>query len=1330
MIRSHRFRLVFSLGVAFCLVSLFVWATASAQGSPPEQVGQAPAAIEIQVSPPSLVLHTGVGGPNPAATLAVHITGATDWSAYAYYQDQDWYLSVLSEGDPGGGTIYAVAEVYDLAAGVYTQEIVVFAYNSDPYSHTEVRIPVTLIVGNVDVGVIPGPDGCPENLETVVIRMDDEDDDNANSASGWTGAIYQDGNTTLTFCRVDGSLFKRFTVPDRTTRQPGELDYAVLKLGDACPLGALGFSRYFDNEDSKNKNAHSGNIAPNQQDRNTRLEFCWFKGYIGGVAGQFAMDEFPVYPMSYGVFAPANFLAAIDTGSLHIDDEDDGNENRFDYGPGVLPPMQADIHLIISGSDNTDISLAQVYAPPPPPPVCGDQTFCLANPKTIDLTISLHRPANATQQISYTEIISNFADAVFEMSNGLHQIGQVTFFQNGRSDAKVKWIASQWPKAKPSGYHLPNAFLRMGDIWPDPPSDIDLLQERETAGYVLAHELGHYYYGLMDEYQGDDACPGNSQYTSPCNEDTDVVPSVMNSQGRAVGGDWAWLNFSSAGHAGFTTKNAQSRTYGASAWETLARDPANDPRQSIPNPHYGKQECVKGYWGGIKGGICKGWGPLDLRDYVSSGQPVQFRVHLPELAAGVPAQAQTYTWQGTPIAATYDTELPTTTARSALQIVWDNSAPPMSTSLIGGGSSTLAQSPTSIGFQVEGGVIKINATISFNGTSGASVSITMRNPAGAVVASKNCATAGEKEAYCTLEIDNPLPGHWTLEVTSSVMPLDMDYTIQTQRPGGAASYEATVNSVYGSQVNYPYPVVLVAELWGDLPIARAGIAARVESPTGQITPLSLRDDGVSPDGQADDGLYTGYMPYDQNGDYLVQVTFDNDSNAAMYTTVGYEDGEPELSPVGEHFQRQANAVITVEKFQADDHGNTPATASDLAPDNWDLAGHIDYPGDVDVFRVAITTTGQLAIRITGFTLDMLPRVRILSGDGSTVLRDLAFDPASESYMYAALDSAAGQVVYVEVSHLDPAASNGYYHVGAGEALAGEPPLAAPCNGYHVVDVFDLAAIASRWNDPPRYEVRFDLHPWAAPDADIDVADIMALAGLFGTTCSPLEPPAGTTPTATSTPTPTASPTPTATPTPTASPTPTATPTPTASPTPTATPTAGQGQLQNGDFENGSDGSWSESSSHGFPLIYLDSEVGATWQWQGGDYGAWLGGSNGETSILSQGVAIPAAPSTQLSFWYAIGSEDLCGYDTAWVTLNGTQVASFDLCQATATDSWTNHVVDVSAFAGQTVNLAFHTTTDSTLISNFFLDTVVLAPPAAQAAIQGPGQVAPVQAKSP
>ena len=196
-----------------------------------------------------------------------------------------------------------------------------------------------------------------------------------------------------------------------------------------------------------------------------------------------------------------------------------------------------------------------------------------------------------------------------------------------------------------------------------------------------------------------------------------------------------------------------------------------------------------------------------------------------------------------------------------------------------------------------------------------------------------------------------------------------------------------------------------------------------------------------------------------------------------------------------------------------------------------------------------------------------------------------------------------------------------------------------------------------------------------------------------------------TPTITRTTSPTVTRTPTASATPTRTPTASATPTrtPTASATPT--PTGGAPVVRNGDFENGSDGSWSESSSGGYPLIYRDSDVSPTWQWHDGHFGAWLGGAHDELAILSQSLSVPAA--AQLSYWIRISSEDSCGFDQAWVAINNDQLTSYDLCAANALADWTRQALDLSAYAGQTVLLSFLVSTDNSLYSSFWLDTVAV-----------------------
>lgn len=69
------------------------------------------------------------------------------------------------------------------------------------------------------------------------------------------------------------------------------------------------------------------------------------------------------------------------------------------------------------------------------------------------------------------------------------------------------------------------------------------------------------------------------------------------------------------------------------------------------------------------------------------------------------------------------------------------------------------------------------------------------------------------------------------------------------------------------------------------------------------------------------------------------------------------------------------------------------------------------------------------------------------------------------------------------------------------------PTAIPCaiapydfdsNG--VIDIVDIAQVASRFMDPARYEVRYDVAPPGQPDGVIDISDIAAVASRFGQTC--------------------------------------------------------------------------------------------------------------------------------------------------------------------------------------------------------------------------------------
>ncbi|WP_333691973.1 choice-of-anchor X domain-containing protein, partial [Chloroflexus sp.] len=194
----------------------------------------------------------------------------------------------------------------------------------------------------------------------------------------------------------------------------------------------------------------------------------------------------------------------------------------------------------------------------------------------INLSISMHDNPPPDRRQRYEEMIRYFADAVFEMSNGAHTLGTVTFYLNGawHDKADIVWVKeSCHPNAHVSGYGIPGLRIEMCDQF----SSVNYLQRIEDGGYTLAHEFGHYFYGLYDEYAGKDVCNSKNPWL-PCKDDTAVVHSIMNSQWKATNGNYKWLNFSVAQNN--TRNTAQHRMYEASGWETLARPPERDPRHS------------------------------------------------------------------------------------------------------------------------------------------------------------------------------------------------------------------------------------------------------------------------------------------------------------------------------------------------------------------------------------------------------------------------------------------------------------------------------------------------------------------------------------------------------------------------------------------------------------------------------------------------------------------------------------------------------------------------------------------------------------------------------
>ncbi|MER7580243.1 M1 family aminopeptidase [Kitasatospora sp. NPDC097691] len=142
-------------------------------------------------------------------------------------------------------------------------------------------------------------------------------------------------------------------------------------------------------------------------------------------------------------------------------------------------------------------------------------------------------------------------------------------------------------------------------------------------------------------------------------------------------------------------------------------------------------------------------------------------------------------------------------------------------------------------------------------------------------------------------------------------------------------------------------------------------------------------------------------------------------------------------------------------------------------------------------------------------------------------------------------------------------------------------------------------------------------------------------------------------------------------------------------------------VANGGFESGSS-PWTAPSG----AITADSGQSA----HAGSSYAWLDGyGSTHTDTLSQSVALPTGCGTAtLGFWLHVDTAETTAstaYDKLTVKLGSTTLATYSNLDAQA--GYVHKTVDVSAFAGQTVTLAFTGVEDSSLQTSFVLDDVTL-----------------------
>ncbi|MDD5773817.1 MAG: VWA domain-containing protein [bacterium] len=197
-----------------------------------------------------------------------------------------------------------------------------------------------------------------------------------------------------------------------------------------------------------------------------------------------------------------------------------------------------------------------------------------------NLVISLKWKPTATDTTHLDTVFKLFASDVYKMTEGKHFLKTLYVYTPDPITNKER----EWGKADIQFENngdlanaTPNGFTHnAGRIWVD-----DNLNDLNEVGHAMAHELGHYAYGLYDEYK-----PTSTTYDS-----IDYMPHSTDNRKITLMADHRTnQQFSLDSDYSSTTQNtAQWRMNESSCWATLVRDPIWDlfnPRLTSQLPRY------------------------------------------------------------------------------------------------------------------------------------------------------------------------------------------------------------------------------------------------------------------------------------------------------------------------------------------------------------------------------------------------------------------------------------------------------------------------------------------------------------------------------------------------------------------------------------------------------------------------------------------------------------------------------------------------------------------------------------------------------------------------
>ncbi len=186
-----------------------------------------------------------------------------------------------------------------------------------------------------------------------------------------------------------------------------------------------------------------------------------------------------------------------------------------------------------------------------------------------DLVVSLDwEPTPAERGGRLQTIFYRFAQDIFMMTEGHHKVRNLYVYTNGKQINTADIIISNSvgrSVATVNGFGNNGGSILIYNLYEDGNP-----QPAAYLGHTIAHNFGHYAYGLYDEYAD---MNGSSQGpVSQPRPGDNTKTTIMSNQEQ-----WQWFSTLSDYFNEDERNTAQWRIYASSGWETLVRYPAEDP---------------------------------------------------------------------------------------------------------------------------------------------------------------------------------------------------------------------------------------------------------------------------------------------------------------------------------------------------------------------------------------------------------------------------------------------------------------------------------------------------------------------------------------------------------------------------------------------------------------------------------------------------------------------------------------------------------------------------------------------------------------------------------